>query len=79
MAICRISARFISPPEKPSLTYRRANSGSIFNCCIFSFSSLRNCRMGISSSPSLRSGRRTFVAAWRRKSAIFTPGIATGR
>ena len=35
--------------------------------------------MGISSSPSLRSGRRTFVAAWRRKSAIFTPGIATGR
>ena len=30
--------------------------------------------MGISSSPSLRSGRRTLVAAWRRKSAIFTPG-----
>ena len=79
MASCRISARFISPPEKPSFTYRRANSLSIRSWVILSVSSLRNSRMGISSSPSLRSGRRTLVVAWRRKSAIFTPGIAIGR
>ena len=47
--------------------------------CMLSCNSLRNCRMGIRSSPSLRSGRRILLAAWRRKSAIFTPGIATGR
>ena len=40
---------------------------------------MRNSRIGISSSPSLRSGLRTFVVACRRKSAIFTPGIAIGR
>ena len=79
MAIWRISARFISPPEKPSLTYRRANSVSMRSCFIFSFMSLRNSRMGINSSPSLRSGLRTLVAACRKKSASFTPGIAIGR
>ena len=79
MASCRISARFISPPEKPSLTYRRANSGSILSCCILLLSSCRNSRIGMRSSPSLRSGRRTLVVACRKKSASFTPGIATGR
>jgi hypothetical protein len=75
----RISARFISPPEKPSLTYRRAKSGSIESSAIFALSSPRNSRIGMSSSPSLRSGLRTFVTECRRKSASRTPGIAIGR
>ena len=78
MAIWRISARFFSPPEKPSLRYRRANSWSTPSSSICSRSSLRNSRIGIRSSPSLRSGLRTLVTAWRRKLATDTPGIAVG-
>ena len=38
IAICRISARFFSPPEKPSFTYRDTIAGSIFSSSIFCFS-----------------------------------------
>src|SRR5436190_17117968 len=36
IAICRISARFFSPPEKPSLTARDVNERSIPSSSIFS-------------------------------------------
>ena len=35
IAICRISQRFFSPPEKPSLTERDVNFRSIFRRSIF--------------------------------------------
>ena len=36
MAICKISHRFFSPPEKPSLTAREVNERSISSKSIFS-------------------------------------------
>ena len=41
-AICRISARFFSPPEKPSLMYRDRNESSMCSTSSSSFSSERN-------------------------------------
>ncbi len=71
MAICRISKRFFSPPEKPSLTLRDRNCWSIFSAATCSLSSVMNCRTGTSS------GRVAFTAV-RRKLVRETPGISVG-
>src|SRR3954469_6082584 len=71
IAICRISARFFSPPENPSLSGREVNEGSTSSswaaCWSFSPNSLT--RIGSS---------RPVLIAMRRKFAIDTPGMATG-
>src|SRR6195952_3047311 len=69
--ICRISWRFFSPPEKPSLTLRSANVGSISRSVIAVLTSLTHLRIG-GASP------RTAGAAVRRKFEVDTPGISTG-
>src|SRR3954451_19775043 len=71
----RISMRFFSPPEKPSLRYRELNSLGTFVSSIAASTVLRNSLREISSSPrasrwALRTMRRYFV--------MVTPGIATG-
>src|SRR3989338_8612051 len=71
MASCRISSRFFSPPEKPSLTYRFMNASGIpiaFRCV---FTVWRNSLTGTSAP-------RTPRSAARRKLVIVTPGIAVG-
>ena len=68
---CSTSARFFSPPEKPSFTERVANFGSIFRRFIASDSSLVQVRMA-GALPS------TSVFAVRRKLVIDTPGTSTG-
>ncbi|SKZ82150.1 Uncharacterised protein [Mycobacteroides abscessus subsp. abscessus] len=68
---CRISWRFFSPPEKPSLTERSANDGSMSSAVIASLVSLTQWR-------SLGASPRTAVAAVRRKFDIETPGTSTG-
>src|SRR6478752_779976 len=67
----RISWRFFSPPEKPSLTLRSANAGSICSCAIASLTSLTQSR-------SFGASPRVAVAAVRRKLETETPGISTG-
>ena len=66
-----ISCRFFSPPEKPSLTLRWANSGSIFTRSIAGLTSLTQVR-SFGASPSIA------VLAVRRKLATETPGTSTG-
>ena len=80
IAICRISARFISPPENPSLRYRLAKESSTPSCAIFSRSSLRNSRIGINSlsSDPFVPLERVALTAIRRKFAKLTPGMAVG-
>ena len=75
IAICRISLRFFSPPEKPTLTGRLSISASIFRSFAFSRISLRNSVDDISSWP--RALRCEFTAV-RRKVMLPTPGISTG-
>src|SRR5439155_457956 len=66
MCICKISRRFFSPPENPSLTERVMNESSTPRSFIFSASSFRNCGIGMSFSvissldmhPLPRRGRR---------------------
>ena len=74
-AICTISFRFFSPPEKPSLTGRFRKRSSISSRRIFSFSRGRKSMASSSSSP--RYLRMAFTAA-RRKYALLIPGISTG-
>src|SRR3954454_2469594 len=71
IAIWRISARFFSPPEKPSLSGREVNerSTSSRSAACWSFSPNSLTRIGSS---------RPVLMAMRRKLAIETPGIATG-
>src|SRR6478736_4447473 len=57
---CRISWRFFSPPEKPSLTLRSAKDGSMDRLAMASRTSLTHSR-------SLGASPRTAVAAVRRK------------
>ena len=71
MAIWRISLRFFSPPENPSLRYRSANAGSISNRAIHSRMLRRNSR--VDSSKPLRADN-----AWRKKLMTVTPGISSG-
>ena len=65
------TARFFSPPEKPSLTERDANFGSMRSFFIAAPSSLVQVRMA-GALPS------TSVLAVRRKLVIDTPGTSTG-
>ena len=51
IAICRISLRFFSPPEKPTLTGRFSISASIFSALAFSRTTFRKSPALISSSP----------------------------
>src|SRR5690349_18029886 len=67
----RISWRFFSPPEKPSLTLRSAKAGSIWSWAIVSLTSFTQVR-------SLGASPRTAVAEVRRKLETETPGISTG-
>ena len=68
---CSTSARFFSPPEKPSFTERVANFGSILSRFMASVRSLVHVRMA-GAWPSIS------VLAVRRKLVIDTPGTSTG-
>ena len=68
---CRISWRFFSPPENPSLTLRWANSGSIARPSIAVRISLTQVR-------SLGASPRMAVTDVRRKFDTDTPGTSTG-
>src|SRR3954454_4531170 len=72
IAIWRISARFFSPPEKPSLTWRLVNARSTSSSSTACDSLLPNSRTLIGSS------LRRVLIAMRRKFAIDTPGMETG-
>ena len=78
IAICRISTRFFSPPEKPSLRYRDASSRGTLRSSIAA-SRLRpelGDRDGSSSPPF--AALRVALIALRRKLVTVTPGIACG-
>ena len=78
IAIWRISTRFFSPPEKPSLMYRDASSRETLSRSIAASSSSRNSGIGIgSSSPPARALRIALIAL-RRKFVTVTPGTACG-
>src|SRR4051795_12565571 len=72
IAIWRISARFFSPPEKPSLRWREVKERSTSSRSTACWSLVRNSLTLIGSS------LRPVLMAMRRKLAIDTPGIATG-
>src|SRR4051794_4293445 len=72
IAICRISARFFSPPENPSLSGREVNERSTSSRSAACWSFWPNSLTRIGSS------LRPVLMAMRRKFAIDTPGIATG-
>src|SRR3954452_2806673 len=72
IAICRISARFFSPPEKPSLRWREVKERSTSSSSIACWSLSRNSLTLIGFS------LRPVLMAMRRKLAIDTPGMATG-
>ena len=71
MAICRISLRFFSPPEKPSLRWRSPKEGSMPSFSIHSIISRRTSRTD-------RSMPRRADSAWRRNWMTDTPGISWG-
>jgi hypothetical protein len=75
IAICSISLRFRSPPEKPTLTFRFSISSGMFSTFIRARAVLRNCIASRSLSPL---ARRTAFSAVRRKLALPTPGSSTG-
>src|SRR3954471_16086758 len=72
IAICRISARFFSPPEKPSLRWRDVNARSTSSSSTACLSLSRNSLTLIGFS------LRPVLMAMRRKLAIDTPGMETG-
>src|SRR4051794_21632486 len=72
IAIWRISARFFSPPENPSLRWREVNERSTSSRSMACWSLVRNSLTLIGSS------LRPVLIAMRRKLAIDTPGMATG-
>ena len=67
--------RFFSPPEKPSLTLRSRNLGSILTSAHFSAAVMRNVSGSSSSSPF---ALRFSLTMRRRKSEFETPGSSTG-
>ena len=71
MAICRISFRFFSPPEKPSLRWRSPKAGSIPSLSIHSIIMSRTSRTD-------RSMPRRADRAWRRNWMTGTPPIDSG-
>src|SRR5262249_25215151 len=74
-AICRISLRFFSPPEKPTLTPRRSISCSMPSLPATSRTRLRKSGVESSSSPRFL---RCALSAVRRKVMVATPGISNG-
>ena len=74
-AIWRISLRFFSPPEKPTLTGRLSMSASMARSLARARTSLRKSAADSSSSP--RALRCAFTAV-RRNVMLPTPGISTG-
>src|SRR5215210_5055486 len=74
-AIWRISMRFFSPPEKPSLMYRLENSLGTFVSSIAASTVRRNSFSGIAGSPR---ASRWALMTMRRYFVVVTPGIATG-
>src|SRR6266446_2356547 len=74
-AICRISLRFFSPPENPTLTPRRSISCSMPSLPATSRTRLRNSGVESSSSPRFL---RCALSAVRRKVMVATPGISNG-
>src|ERR1700722_3631557 len=74
-AICKISLRFFSPPEKPTLTPRRSMSCGMFSRVATSRTFLR--KSGVENSLSPRALRWAFSAV-RRNVMVATPGISTG-
>src|SRR5436190_5448832 len=75
IASWRISIRFFSPPENPSLRYRLENSRGMFISSIAASVCLRKSFSLISASPP---ASRWELTAIRRYLATVTPGIATG-
>ncbi len=73
--IWTISARFFSPPEKPTFTARLSMSMSILSSAAFSLASLRNSPPDSGSSPR---AVRWALSASRRNWTLETPGISTG-
>src|SRR5918999_2594850 len=71
----RISMRFFSPPEKPSLRYRLENSFGTLVSSIAASTVLRKSLSEMGCSP--RTSRWAFMTM-RRYLAVVTPGIATG-
>src|SRR5215470_10053841 len=74
-AICKISLRFFSPPENPTLTPRRSISCSMPSLPATSRTRLRNSGVEISSSPRFL---RCALSAVRRNVMVATPGISNG-
>ena len=74
-AICRISLRFFSPPEKPTLTPRRSISCSMPSLPATSRTRLRNSGVDSSASPRFL---RCALSAVRRNVMVATPGISSG-
>ena len=74
-AICRISVRFFSPPEKPTFTGRFSMSSSMSSLAASSRTCFRNSGVVSSFSPRLR---RTALSAVRRNVSLATPGISIG-
>ncbi len=75
IAICRISLRFFSPPEKPKLRSRLSSSSVTPTTLALARSRFMNSPAPISASPR---ARRWAFMAWRRKYMLATPGISTG-
>src|SRR4029079_5351243 len=78
IAICRISTRFFSPPENPSLRYLDASSRGTFNSSIAANRLVRNSGIGTGSSSPPLAALRFALIALRRKLVTVTPGIACG-
>ena len=74
-AIWKISARFFSPPENPSLRLRERNWGSSSTRAAFSRMNFNSSPGGISGSPRLL---RFSLMAVLMKLFTLTPGISTG-
>ena len=75
MPIWTISARFFSPPEKPTLTGRLSISASMPSAAAWARASLMNSAPDRSGSPR---ARRCVLSASRRNWSDDTPGISTG-
>ena len=78
IAICRISTRFFSPPEKPSFRYLDASSRGTLSSSIAASRFVRNSGIGTGSSSPPLAALRFALIALRRKLVTVTPGIACG-
>ena len=74
IAICRISTRFFSPPEKPSFRYLDASSRGTLSSSIAASRLVRNSGIGTGSSSPPVAALRFALIALRRKLVTVTPG-----